>query len=174
MSSIEDWSSIEYSRPLDTSTLGSQKLLRSTVVKFPNRGRTVWPTRNNKNIIVKMNFHNPTATDNFTFLDTLTGAVTRSSFLTSQCPPPEEYTSLATVFGGSTFADMSAAEVDTTPCILDLTGDTQAIEDSRIGANTRKKYMRSLVTFIFWLFEWNIELFINSYLLQHAHKMNME
>ena len=100
MSSIEDWSSIEYSRPLDTSTLGSQKLLRSTVVKFPNRGRNVWPTRNNKNIIVKMNFHNPTATDNFTFLDTLTGAVTRSSFLTSQCPPPKNTPLLPQFLGG--------------------------------------------------------------------------
>ena len=40
--------------------------------------------------------------------------------------------------------------------VLDLTGTTQTVEDSHIGASTRKNYIRTLVDFMIFMFDSNI------------------
>ena len=102
-----------------------------------------------------MNFRNPTATDNFTSLATLAATAASSTPPTPQ-HSPDAPTPLVTALRASaddttTRADMSEAEVAAPPRVLNLTGDTQVIEDSHIGANTRKNYTCTLVSFMFWV-----------------------
>jgi hypothetical protein len=59
--------------------------------------------------------------------------------------------------------------------VLDLTGTTQTVEDSHIGASTRKNYIRTLVDFMIFMFDSNIycSLLIDHEELKDAHALDM-
>ena len=59
--------------------------------------------------------------------------------------------------------------------VLDLTGTTQTVEDSHIGASTRKNYIRTLVDFMIFMFDSNIycSLLIDHEELENAHALDM-
>ena len=120
-----------------------------------------------------MNFRNPTVADNFTSLATLSAADASSSSPTSQ-RPPKASTPLATLLGASAHSEMSAAEVTTPPCVLGITGDTQAIRISKLGTNTGKNYTCTLVTFMFWSFENHPDSLVCIEVLQRVHKMDIQ
>lgn len=59
--------------------------------------------------------------------------------------------------------------------VLDLTGTTQTVEDSHIGASTRKNYIRTLVDFMIFMFDSNIycSLLIDHEELKVANALDM-
>ena len=134
--------------------------------------RTVCPAHNTK-ITCLMNFRNPTAAYNFTSLATLAVDVAISSSPTSQIPTKSS-NYFATPLGDSACADMSEAEVATNPCLIDITGDTQSVEEKHISSNTKNKYRCSLVNFIFWILDCHPQFLVHQELLKHTHYMYIE
>ena len=69
---------------------------------------------------------------------------------------------------------MSAPEVATPTCVLNIIGGTQSIKDSHIGSNTRKNYTYSLAKFMLSVFESHMWLVFHQEVLQHNNYMDME
>ena len=133
-------------------------------------------TRNTKIILLKINFHQMTAADNFASLAILAAAFVCYFFTESWRPPPphDASTYIAAALVASARTEMSASEVTTPHHVINITGDTKEIENIHIEENTRKNYMHSLVTFIFGVFESHPYFIVHQEALQHSHETDME
>ena len=69
-------------------------------------------------------------------------------------------------------ATTPATSNNATNTFLDLTGDTQEVENNHVGAGSHEVYIRALVNFMFFLFDNHRETLVYTDLLEEAHQQD--